>query len=182
MGPDANIENGFVGLWTPLEWLTFEVVAWKERSGFRGRLTLFASFPEYAALLPGYGLRWHTCRGREKRQLLKTLKFRHSSEGWNPVLRIIKYLEGLGPSLRWDDEVFRSCQNVERQLTRRLGQKWPERSAEWRSTFSGASQNLKYSSFRRPEWGLHRKAGIQSFVYSNTWRDWVPAFAGMTNI
>src|SRR5258706_80750 len=28
--------------------------------------------------------------------------------GWNPVLRIFKHLDGLGPSLRWDDEVFRS--------------------------------------------------------------------------
>ena len=55
-------------LWDAMNPLTrptgFEVVvvAWKERSVFRGRLTRLASFPENAALLPGYGLRWHTCR------------------------------------------------------------------------------------------------------------------------
>ena len=37
------------------------------------------------------------------RELLETSKFRHSSEGWNPVLRLIKHLDGLGPSLRWDE-------------------------------------------------------------------------------
>ena len=30
---------------------------------------------------------------------------RHSSEGWNPVLRIVKTYGGLGPSLRWDDAI-----------------------------------------------------------------------------
>ena len=42
------------------------------------------------------------------RKLLKTSEFRRSSGGWNPVHRLIKYLDGLGPSLRWDDGVFRS--------------------------------------------------------------------------
>ena len=36
-------------------------------------------------------------------ELLLTSKVRHSSEGWNPVHRIFKHLDGLGPSLRWDD-------------------------------------------------------------------------------
>src|SRR5258706_10167203 len=39
---------------------------------------------------------------------LETSNIRHSSAGWNPVLRIFKHLDGLGPSLRWDDAVFRS--------------------------------------------------------------------------
>jgi len=30
-------------------------------------------------------------------------KLRHSSDGWNPVRRISKILDGLGPSFRWDD-------------------------------------------------------------------------------
>ena len=41
-------------------------------------------------------------------ELLFTSKIRHSSVGWNPVHRIFKHLEGLGPSLRWDDGVIRS--------------------------------------------------------------------------
>ena len=41
-------------------------------------------------------------------ELLLTSNFRHSSEGWNPAPRKIKYLYGLGPSLRWDDGVNRN--------------------------------------------------------------------------
>ena len=40
----------------------------------------------------------------------ETSKIRHSSAGWNPVHRIFKNLDGLGPSLRWDDGVFSSSQ------------------------------------------------------------------------
>ena len=39
---------------------------------------------------------------------ISTSKIRHSSIGWNPVHRIFKHLDGLGPSLRWDDGVIRS--------------------------------------------------------------------------
>ena len=49
------------------------------------------------------------------RELLFTSKIRHSSVGWNPVHRIFKHLDGLGPSPhlktrwgrpRWDDGVM----------------------------------------------------------------------------
>ena len=45
-------------------------------------------------------------------ELLLTPKIRHSSAGWNPVHRIFKHLDGLGPSLRWDDGVIRSSLQV----------------------------------------------------------------------
>ena len=38
-------------------------------------------------------------------ELLSTSNSRHSSVGWNPVHRIFKHLDGLVPSLRWDDGV-----------------------------------------------------------------------------
>ena len=41
-------------------------------------------------------------------ELVLTSKIRHSSVGWNPVHRIFKHLDGLGPSLRWDDGVISS--------------------------------------------------------------------------
>ena len=59
-----------------------------------------------------------------KWELLLTSKVRHSSVGWNPVHRIFKHLEGLGPSLRWDDRVNRSSQIAERQWARRSSHKF----------------------------------------------------------
>ena len=69
-----------------------------------------------------------------KGELLITSKFRHSSVGWNPVHRIFKHLEGLGPSLRWDDGVIRSSQRETLALARILKPfclKTPANSGVW---------------------------------------------------
>ena len=61
-----------------------------------------------------------------KRELLLTSKVRHSTVGWNPVHRIFKHLDGLGPSLRWDDGLLEVPKNEKPPLTGMPGHKWLE--------------------------------------------------------